>query len=109
RELVRQPLPVASLRRLPDRAAVDVRVVDREAGVPQALALGVTFEVVRIDDGRAEAGRAGERAVAAAQATLGDLVPAGMVRARQEQLGETRRVELAAHACGGELSLLRRL
>src|SRR5205823_1913320 len=38
-ELVRQPLPVARAARRPDAAAVDVRVVDREAGLPGADAL----------------------------------------------------------------------
>src|SRR6478736_8780382 len=37
-ELVRQPLPVARAGRRADRAAVDVRVVEGEARVPDALA-----------------------------------------------------------------------
>ena len=41
RELVGHPLPVARARRAPDAAAVDVGVVEREAGVPHALALGL--------------------------------------------------------------------
>ena len=41
RELVRHPLPVARARRAAHGAAVDVRVVDREAGVPALVALDV--------------------------------------------------------------------
>ena len=94
-ELVRQPLPVARAAARPDAAAVDVGVVDREAAVPDARALGVAAaEVGGVLDARAEAGRADERAVAAGEAALGDLVPARMLEVAGEQVAEVAGVEL---------------
>src|SRR5262245_15745384 len=96
-ELVREPLAVARLCRLPDAAAVDVRVVDREAGVPDAVALGAAVQVVRVLDRGAEAGRAGHRAVAAGQAALGDLVPPRMLEVLDQQVADVASVERPAH------------
>src|SRR6266496_771451 len=73
-ELVREPLAVARASAGPDRAAVDVRMVDREAGVPGTCALRlVAGEARHVLDARAEAGRADERAVGAGQAAPGDI------------------------------------
>src|SRR5579864_5486395 len=69
RELVGHPLPVARPPGRADAAAVDVRVVDGEAGVPQPPPLrGRPFEIGLVLDRRAEAGRTDERAVAAGEA-----------------------------------------
>src|SRR5512144_3277541 len=66
RELVRHPLAVARAGGPAHRAAVDVRVVHREAGVPVLVALDVrAVEVGDVLDRRAEARRAHHRAVAA--------------------------------------------
>src|SRR5690348_15942081 len=66
RELVGHPLAVARARRAAYRAAVDVGVVDGEAGVPPLVALDVAaVEVGHVLDRRAEARGADHRAVAA--------------------------------------------
>src|SRR5450755_162881 len=101
-QLVSHPLAVAGSRRVADRAAVNVRVVDREAGIP-AL---VTFDVLALEIGdvlhrRAEARRADHRAVAAGQAALGDLVPTRVLEVAVQQPLDIRRVELATHLRGG--------
>src|SRR5262249_58040172 len=88
-ELVRHPLPVARAARRPDRAAVDERVVDREARVPDPEASGLLAgEVGLVLDRRAEARRADERAVAAGEAALGDVVPALVLEVPGEQVAQ---------------------
>src|SRR6188472_2016437 len=58
-ELVGHPLAVARARRVPDAAAMDVGMVEREAGVEQPHTLGfLTGEIGDVLDGVAEAGRA---------------------------------------------------
>src|SRR5581483_2616743 len=77
---------------------VDVRVLEREARVPRADALGGgPGQVGDLLDARAEAGRTDERAVAAREAALGDLVPALVLEVPGEEPAEVRRVEPAAH------------
>src|SRR5215208_2395515 len=86
-ELVSHPLAVPRARRVADAATVDVGVVEREAGVKQSHPLGLfASEVGDVLDGVAEAGRADQGAVAASEATLGDLVPAGVLHVAVEQL-----------------------
>src|SRR6478609_8591753 len=71
-QLVGHPLPVARPGRGPDAAAVQAGVIDGEAGVPALPALDVlAAEIGHGLDVRAEARRAGHRAVASAQAALG--------------------------------------
>ena len=92
RELVRHPLPVARAGRRPDAAAVQVGVLDREARVPDAGALRLgAGQVGRVLDGGAEAGRADQRAVAARQAALGDLVPARVLEVGEQRLARRAR------------------
>ena len=101
-ELVRHPLPVARASRGPDAAAVDVRVVDREARVPDTPPLRLAAgEVGLVLDGRAEAGRADERAVAAREAAVCDVVPARMLEVAREQVAEVEGLHRAAHLVGG--------
>src|SRR3989440_12003093 len=70
-ELVGQPLPVPAAGGGAYRAAVQVREVQVEAGVPAQPTLRVlTGHVGDVLDGGAEAGRADQRAVAAGQAAL---------------------------------------
>src|SRR3954454_3365736 len=97
-ELVRHPLAIARARRAPNGAAVGVRVVDGEAGVPALMAVDAPArEVGRVLDGRAEAGGANHRAVAAGEAPLCDVVPARVLVVAVQELLEAVRVELAAH------------
>src|SRR5262249_7552899 len=71
RELVGHPLPVATLVRAADAAAVDVGVLEREAGLPLAHPGGfLAGEVCHILDAAAEAGRADQRAVTAREAAV---------------------------------------
>src|SRR4029453_5827889 len=107
-ELVGQPLAVAGSRRLPDRAAVDVRVVDREARVPDPGTCNGSIQVVRVLDGGAEARRARHRAVAAREAAVGDLVPARMLEVVAQEVADVARVELPPHPGGGVVGLGRR-
>src|SRR5689334_524631 len=101
-ELVRQPLTVTGARGRPYRAAVDVRVVDREAGVPASHALGVIpGHVGHVLDARAEARRADERAVAAGEAARSDLVPPLVPEIPGEEVADVGRVEPAPHALRG--------
>ena len=86
-ELVRHPLPVASLRGGSDGTAVDVRKTQREARIPTAPSLGViSGHVADIFDSRAETGRADHRAVSAGQTTPGNIVPARVVKALAEKI-----------------------
>src|SRR5581483_1131439 len=76
-ELVGEPLAVARAGARPDRAAVDVRVVDGEARRPRPRPLGrPAGEVGRVLDARAEARRADEGAVGTGEAAARDVVPA---------------------------------
>src|SRR3954463_6889103 len=101
RQLVRHPLAVARLARAAHAATVDVGVLKREAGVPLAHALGLRArEVGRVLDRCAEARRADHRAVAAGEAAVGDLVPAGVLEVALKQLLDAHRVERAAHRGG---------
>src|SRR4029077_8845531 len=76
RQLVRHPLAVARARRVADAAAVNVGMVEREAGVEEPYALGLlTGEIGHVFNGVAETGRADQGAVSAGEAALGDLVP----------------------------------
>src|SRR5215211_8945379 len=70
-ELVGHPLAVARGRRVADAAAVDVGVIQGEAGVPAPHPLGLLpGEVAHVLDRVAEAGRADQGAVAAGEAAL---------------------------------------
>jgi len=81
---------------------VDVRIVDREAGVPDPPALGLaTRQVGLVLDGGAEARRAHERAVAARQAPGGHVVPARVLQVALEQVAEVEGLHRAAHPAGG--------
>ena len=101
-QLVGHPLAVAAAHRLANRSAVDVREVAREAGRPFPHPLTrVAVRRLRLDIITAEAGRAGQRAVAAAQAACGDVVPARVLEIALQQLGQPVGVHGAAHArCG---------
>src|SRR5512132_3280418 len=80
RELVHQPLAVASPHAGPDAAAVDVGELVRETGIPPPPPLDeVPRQVRAVLDGVAEAGGAGHRAVRAGEAALRDFVPLGML------------------------------
>ena len=76
---------------------MNVRVVDREAGVPHAPSLGLAAgEVGLVLDGGAEAGRADERAVAAGETALGNGVPAGVLEVACEQVAQVADLDAAA-------------
>src|SRR6478735_3489539 len=98
-ELVGHPLAVAGAPALTDAAAVHVRVVERQAAVPDPLALNsLSGQVGGILHADAEAGGANERAVAAGEATIGDLVPARMLEVLEDVLLQAFGVECPAHA-----------
>jgi hypothetical protein len=60
---------------------MDVRKIQCETGIPAAHAFGGSADKIgRVFDSRAEAGRADICAIAAGKATLGNLVPAWVVR-----------------------------
>ena len=67
-----------------------------ESQTPDALGV-LAGEVGDVLDGGAEAGRADQRAVAAGQAALGDLVPARVLEVAREQVAQVADLELAAH------------
>src|SRR5512146_1608624 len=73
RQLVRHPLAVARSARLAHAAAMDVGMVEGEAGIPGTRALRLApREVGHVGNAGAEAGRADQRAVATGQAAGGD-------------------------------------
>src|SRR3990167_2877147 len=75
-QLVRQPLAVAGAHGLPPAAAMNVRVVDAEAGIPAPAARGLAArEIGGVLHRAAEAGRADQGAVGASQAARGHVVP----------------------------------
>src|SRR5579885_3834916 len=97
-ELVRQPLPVPGAPGRPDAAAVDVRVVEREARVPHPGALGVEAgEVGRVLDRGAEARRTDERAVGTAEAARRDVLPVRVLEVFEQDLPQAVGLEAAAH------------
>src|SRR4029078_5540067 len=75
-ELVGHPLPVPRRRGTTDRAAVQVGVLEVEAGVPDPLlghlGAGEVGDVLHVG---AEAGGADHRAVGAGEGTAGELLP----------------------------------
>src|SRR5664279_4379687 len=86
-ELVRHPLPVAGFRRIPHRPAVDVGEIGVEAGVPHPVPFGdLAGEVRDVVHGGAAAGRADHRAVGAGLAPGRDVIPAGTLHTRVQQL-----------------------
>src|SRR5690606_15863540 len=96
-ELVGHPLAVALARVRPKLCAVDGRVLGGEARVPLAHALAALGPDDRaLFDAVAKAGRTHERAVATAQAALGDVVPAWVVEVVEQQLWRRADVELGA-------------
>ncbi len=100
RQLVRHPLPVARPARRAHAAAMDVRVVDREARVPALDAHDLLAgQVGHVLDRRAEAGRADHRAVPACQAARRDVIPARVLEVALEEVADVGRVHLAAHLC----------
>src|SRR5689334_16938180 len=79
-ELVREPLAISRSAGGADAAAVDVRMVDGVARVPDAHALdALAAQVAGVLDAEAEARRADEDAVAAREAARRDVVPARML------------------------------
>src|SRR5581483_4514773 len=102
RHLVRQPLPVTRSSGRAHAAAVDVRVIDGEARVPDPPALGmVAAEVTDVLDVRAETRRTDERAVPAREATRGDVVPPRILEIPHEQVADVVRVEGPPHPLSG--------
>src|SRR5512143_932374 len=98
RQLVRHPLAVARAARLAHAAAMDVGMVEGEAGIPGACPLRLApAEVGHVADTGAEAGWADQRAVATGQTAAGDIVPAGMLSVPVQQLLDGGRVERPAH------------
>ena len=98
------PLPVSRLGGTADTAAVNVGEILRETGVPFAPALGVRAgHIANILHGRAEAGRTDHGAIGASEATLGDVVPAGMIEVGVEQVSNAGRVHAALDLGGGAL------
>ena len=91
-ELVGQPLAVAIAGPGAEAAAGDLGEARAEAAVPAPVRdrLGAR-EVGRLGERRAEAGRAGEGAVAAGDAALGDLGPARVVELGEEAVVAGRR------------------
>ena len=99
-ELVGHPLAVPAAHRLSNRTAVDVREIAREAGCPFADARArLAVRSLRLDIVAAEARRACHRAVAAAEASCGDIVPAWMLEVADASSSGNPRVSIvAAHA-----------
>ena len=89
-----EPLAVAVLRARPEVPAGDDREAGAEAAVPAALAdrLGAR-QVGPAGHVDAEAGGAGQGAVAARDAAFGDLGPARRVELRHEPVAEARRLD----------------
>src|SRR5271166_6740232 len=78
---------------------MQVRKIQREAGVPFAHTLGtIARQVAVILHGRAKAGRAHHRAIAAAETALGDLVPAWMIRIALKQFLDAVGIERPPHS-----------
>ena len=95
---MRHPLAVARASGPAHAAAVRVGMPEREARVPQPGVLGLAAgQVGGVLDGAAEARRADQRAVAAAQAAVGDLVPARVLGVGLQQVADVGDVERAAH------------
>src|SRR6266540_1282854 len=104
RQLVREPLPVARARGGTHAAAVEVRVLEREARVPPAPALGaLARQVGDVLDGRAEARGAYQRAVGTRETARRHVVPARMLIAPVEQLLDAAGVERPPHRARGTL------
>src|SRR5919202_5134321 len=103
-QLVGHPLAVAGTAAGADAAAVDVGVLEVEAGVPAPGALGLLArEVGDVVDAVAEARGADQRAVAAGQAAVGHLLPAGVLEVAQQELADIAGLHRAAHLRGGAL------
>src|SRR6266508_4752012 len=104
RQLVREPLPVARARRGTHAAAVEVRVLEREARVPPAPALGaLARQVGDVLDGRAEARWAYQGAVGTRETARRHVVPARMLIAPVEQLLDAAGVERPPHRARGTI------
>src|SRR5450631_742700 len=103
-ELVGHPLPVPRLGGAANTAAVNVREILRETGVPFAPALGMRAgDIADIVHDGAEAGRTDHSAVGASEATLGDVVPAGMIEVGVEQVSNAGGVHTPLNLRGGAL------
>src|ERR1019366_3261765 len=103
-QLVGHPLTVPRLGGAADTAAVNIGEILGETGVPFAPALGVRAgDIANILHGGAEAGRTDHGAVGASEATLGDVVPAGMIEVGVEQVPNAGRVHAALNLGGGAL------
>ena len=90
RELVGQPLAVAVLAVRPERAAGDLGEAVGEARVPGPLGgRGRAVEVGPLDDARAEAGRADERAVGARRGSVRRRPPSPDARGRAARPART--------------------
>src|SRR5215471_16858710 len=97
-ELVADPLPVAAPGGVANAAAVQVRVLKREAGIPGPPPFRVlSRQIADVLDIRAEAGGADQGAVGAGQAPLGDVVPAGILPVAGEELADPPVLHLAPH------------
>src|SRR3569833_932070 len=102
RELVGHPLAITRTGALPDTAAMDVAVLQSETGIPGPHPLGAgARKIAVVLDRGAEAGRADHGAVAAAQAALGDLVPARMLQIALQQLLQPLGFHPATHLADG--------
>ena len=98
------PLPVPRLGGAADTAAMNVGEILRETGVPFAPALGVRAgHITDILHGRAETGRTDHGAIGTSETTLRDVVPAGMIEVRVEQVPNAGRVHAALNLGSGAL------
>src|ERR1039457_7175811 len=101
-ELVRHPLAIARLGGGANAAAVDIRVLHGETGVPLLDALGGRARQIGVVfHSGAEARGTYERAVGAVEAACGDVLPARMLVIGVQELLDSGGVHGAAHVGGG--------